>query len=154
MPKLWLCIVLLLFCAAAPALQRQPNADYKARREALGKKVGGIIVLFGSLEPVESLYSFRQDDDFYYLSGWTEPGPAMLIAPAVEAGDKNPARPYTEILFLPPRNLRMERFTGPKLAADDPQAPKLTGFERVEEMSQLPQELSKLISVAQLRART
>ena len=149
MPKLWLCIVLLLFCAAAPALQRQPNADYKARREALGKKVGGIVVLFGSLEPVESLYSFRQDDDFYYLSGWTEPGPALLIAPAVEGGDKNPARPYTEILFLPPRNLRMERFTGPKLAADDPQAPKLTGFERVEEMSQLPQELSKLISVAQ-----
>jgi Xaa-Pro aminopeptidase len=43
----------------------------------------------------------------------------------------------------------VERFTGPKLAADDPQAPKLTGFERVEEMSQLPQELSKLISVAQ-----
>src|SRR5437763_6180141 len=149
MPKLWLCIVLLLFCAAAPALQRQPNADYKARREALGKKVGGMVVLFGSLEPVESLYSFRQDDDFYYLSGWTEPGPALLIAPAVEGGDKNPARPYTEILFLPPRNLRMERFTGPKLAADDPQAPKLTGFESVEETSQLPQELSKLISVAQ-----
>src|SRR5438309_2363629 len=43
----------------------------------------------------------------------------------------------------------MERVTGPKLAADDPQAPKLTGFERVEEMSQLSPELSKLISVAQ-----
>jgi len=41
MPKLWLCIVLLLFCAAAPALQRQQNADYKARREAVGKKLGG-----------------------------------------------------------------------------------------------------------------
>jgi Xaa-Pro aminopeptidase len=147
MPKPWLCIiVLLLFCTAASALQRQPDADYKARREALGKKVGGIVVLFGSLEPVESLYSFRQDDDFYYLSGWTEPGPALLIAPAVEAGDKNPARGYTEILFLPPRNLGMERFTGPKLGADDPQAPKLTGFDRVEEMSKLPQELSKIIA--------
>jgi cytochrome c556 len=68
MAKLWLCIiVLLLFCAAASALQRQPDADYKARREALGKKVGGIVILFGSLEPVESLYSFRQDDGFYYL---------------------------------------------------------------------------------------
>ena len=69
MPKRWLCIfVLLLFCATASALQRQPDADYKTRREALGKKVGGIAVLFGSLEPVESLYSFRQDDDFYYRS--------------------------------------------------------------------------------------
>ena len=121
MAKLWLCIiVLLLCCAAAPALQRQPNADYKARREALGTKVGGIVVFFGSLEPMESLYAFRQDDDFYYLSGWPEPGAALLIAPAVEASDKSPARPYTEILFLPQRNLRMERFTGPKLAADDP----------------------------------
>lgn len=150
MPKRWLCIfVLLLFCATASALQRQPDADYKTRREALGKKVGGIAVLFGSLEPVESLYSFRQDDDFYYLSGWTEPGAALLIAPAVEAGDKNPARPYIEILFLPPRNLRMERFTGPKLGADDPQAAKLTGFDRVEEISKLPQELSKLMDGGQ-----
>src|SRR5581483_4117764 len=106
MPKRWLCIiVLLLFCAAASALQRQPDADYKARRETLCKKVAkvaGLVVLFGLLEPVESLYSFRQDDDFYYLSGWTEPGAALLIAPAVEAGDKNTARPYAEILFLPP----------------------------------------------------
>lgn len=149
MPKPGLCIiVLLLFCTAASGRQRQPDADYKARREALGKKVGGIVVLFGAAEPVESLYSFRQDDDFYYLSGWTQSGPALLIAPAVEAGDKNPARRYTEILFLPPRNLRMERFTGAQLAADDPQAPKLTGFDRVEEMSKLPQELSKIIAGA------
>ena len=147
MPKRWLCIfVLPLFCAAAFALQRQADADYKTRREALGKKVGGIVVLFGSLEPVESLYSFRQDDDFYYLSGWTEPGAALLIAPVVEAADKNPGRPYTEILFLPPRNPRTERFTGPKLGADDPQAAKLTGFDRVEPISQLPQELSKIIA--------
>lgn len=150
MRKLWLCIiVLLLFCAAGSALQRQPDADYKARREALSKKVGGIVVLFGSVEPVESLYSFRQDDDFYYLSGWTEPGPALLIAPAVEAKDNNAGRAYTEILFLPPRNLRMERYTGPKLGADDPQAPKLTGFDRVEEMSKLPQELSKVVGGGQ-----
>jgi Xaa-Pro aminopeptidase len=150
MPKLGLCIVvLLLFCAAASALQRQPDADYKARREALGKKVGAIVILFGSLEPMESLYSFRQDDDFYYLSGWTEPGAALLIAPAVEGGDKNPSRPYAEILFLPPRNARMERFTGPKLGADDPQAPRLTGFDRVDEMSHLPQELSRLMEGSQ-----
>jgi hypothetical protein len=53
MPKRWLCIsVLLLFCAAASALQRQPDADYKARRGELSKKVAGIVVLFGSLERV------------------------------------------------------------------------------------------------------
>ena len=149
MSKLWLSIIgLLLFCAFATALERQSDTDYRARREALSKKVSGIVVLFASVEPVESLYSFRQDDDFYYLSGWTEPGPALLIAPAVEPTEKNSGRPYTEILFLPPRNLRMERFTGPKLAADDPQAAKITGFDRVEEISKLPQELSKLLGSA------
>jgi Xaa-Pro aminopeptidase len=98
---------------------------------------------------MESLYAFRQDDDFYYLSGWTEPGAALLIAPALEARDNNPGRPYTEILFLPPRNARIERFTGPKLGADDLQARKVTGFDRVHEMSHLPQELSKLIEGGQ-----
>jgi Xaa-Pro aminopeptidase len=43
----------------------------------------------------------------------------------------------------------MERFTGPKLGADDPQAPKLTGFDRVEEMSKLPEELLKVIGGGQ-----
>jgi Xaa-Pro aminopeptidase len=150
MRKLWLCvIVLFLFDAAGHTLERQPNADYKARREALAKKVGGTVVLFAPVEPVESLYTFRQDDDFYYLSGWTEPGAALLIAPASEAKHNTPAIAYTEILFLPPRNARMERYTGPKLGAENPEAPQITGFDRVREMSTLPQELSKVLGGGQ-----
>ena len=103
------------------ALDRQPNADYHARREALAKKAGGVVVLFAPLEAGDAVYGFRQDDNFYYLSGMTEPGEALLIAPAVEAKEDAKgnvaARPYTEILFLPPRNVRMEKCTGPKLGA-------------------------------------
>lgn len=147
---LWLVLCFVpLFSMAGYTLDRQPNADYKARREALAKKAGGIVVLFAAVEPAESLYNFRQDDDFFYLSGWTEPGPALLIAPAVEAKDNNAGRPYTEILFLPPRNPRMERYTGPKLGADDPDATKITGFDHVAEMNKLPEELSKLIGAGQ-----
>lgn len=146
MRKRLLCFLALLFASIAGcALDRQPNADYRARREALAKKAGGIVVLFAPLEAQESLYAFRQDDNFYYLSGLTEPGSAFFIAPALDAKDNSPARTYTEILFLPPRNPRIERFTGPKLGADNPDAAKITGFDRVADMSKLPEELSKVM---------
>jgi Xaa-Pro aminopeptidase len=159
MRKLVLCFLALIFacsfaCSKGNALERQPNADYRARREALAKKAGGVVVLFAPLEPAGAVYAFRQDDNFYYLSGVTEPGVALLIAPAVDAvvgtagGAKtdSPARPYTEILFLPPHNQRLEKFTGPKLGAENPDAPKITGFDRVEDMEKLPDEVSKVIA--------
>src|SRR5450755_2199532 len=141
-------LVLLLVCAQGIALDRQPNSDYHARREALAKKAAAAVILFAPLAPTDSEYTFRQDDNFYYLSGVPEPGVALLIAPAVEAKGDSPARPYTEILFLPPHNLRMEKFTGPKLGAENPDAPKITGFDRVEDMEKLPDEVSKVIGGA------
>lgn len=147
MRKLLLCLVTMVsLCCAGTALDRQPGSDYRARREALAKKAGGVIVLVAPLEGLDSEYGFRQEDNFYYLSGITVPGAALLIAPAVEAQGETPARAYTEILFLPPRNLRLEKYTGPQLGADDPQAPKLTGFDRVEEMGKLPDEVAKLLA--------
>jgi Xaa-Pro aminopeptidase len=137
------CLSLLFACSLGNALDRQPNADYHARREALAKKAGGVVVLFAPLEVGDAVYGFRQDDNFYYLSGLTDPGAAVLIAPAVEAKDDVPARAYTEILFLPPHNVRLEKFTGPKLGAENPDAPKITGFDHVEEMGKLPDEVSR-----------
>lgn len=138
--------VLVLACSLGNALDRQPNTDYHARREALAKKAAGVVVLFAPLEAGDAVYGFRQDDNFYYLSGVTEPGVALVIAPAVEAKDDTAARPYTEILFLPPHNLRLEKFTGPKLGADNPDASKLTGFDHVEDMAKLPEEVSKALA--------
>jgi len=146
MRKLFVCALIVLFAGlASSAMDRQSNAEYRARRESLAKKADGIVVLFSALEPNESLYSFRQEDNFYYLSGLTEPGPALLIAPALDAKGNSPARPYTEILFLPPHIPMLEKFTGPKLGADNPEAPKITGFDRVEELGKLPEELVKVM---------
>ena len=147
MRKLLLCLVTVIFLrCTGTALDRQPGADYHVRREALAKKAGGVVVLVAPPEGLDSEYGFRQEDNFYYLSGVTVPGAALLIAPAVEAQGETPARAYTEILFLPPRNLRLEKYTGPQLGADDPQATKLTGFDRVEEMGRLPDEVAKLLA--------
>ncbi len=130
------------------AIERQANADYHARREALAKKVGGVVVLFAATENdgPNDLYGFRQGDNFYYLSGSSEPGGALLIAPAADAKGDMPARAYTEILFLPPRNLIQEKWTGPKLGPENPEAPKITGFDHVEEMGQLPDDVGRLLA--------
>jgi Xaa-Pro aminopeptidase len=141
---------ILMFAVASFALERQTNADYHARREALTKKVNGVVVLFAATENdgPNDLYGFRQDDNFYYLSGMNVPGSALLIASAEEAKDNNPARAYTEILFLPPRNMTQEKWTGPKLGAENPEAPKITGFDRVEDMGQLPGEIERFATGA------
>src|ERR1700729_2226738 len=138
--------IFLLTVDASVALDRQPNADYHARREALARKVGGMVVLFAPMESEgpNDLYGFRQEDNFYYLSGLGEPGVALLIAPAVEGTSDKPAQPYTEILFLPPRNLTQEKWTGPKLGPENPEASKVTGFDHVQDMAKLPEDVMKL----------
>ena len=143
---LLLVVAVVVWSLGSAALDRQPSADYHARREVLAKKVGGTVVLVAPIERMDAVYGFRQDDNFYYLSGVTVPGAALLISPAADAKGETPARSYTEILFLPPRNLRLEKFTGPQMGADDPEATRITGFDRVEEMGKLPDEVGKLIA--------
>src|SRR5262249_51899054 len=77
------------------------------------------------------------DATFFYLSGWGEPGAALLVAPAAEPKNNNPAHSYTEILFLPSRNYSQEKWTGPKLGPDSPNAAQTTGFDRVESLDKL-----------------
>jgi Xaa-Pro aminopeptidase len=140
----------MVICATCSVwgLDRQPNADYHARREALSKKTNGAAVLmFAPMEAEgpNAVYGFRQDDNFYYLSGWIEPGAALLIVPTGEASGGKPARAYTETLFLAANNKVEEKWTGPKLSATDPQAPKITGFDRVQVMDKMRDELSSLL---------
>jgi Xaa-Pro aminopeptidase len=146
MRKLFFALCLICACSFACGLDRQPNADYRARREALAKRAGGVVVLLAPLEKMDAVYSFRQEDNFYYLSGITVPGAGLLVAPPVEAHGDTPARSYTEVLFLPPRNFRLEKFTGPQLGSDDPNATTDTGFDRVEDMAKLPEEVQKLLA--------
>ena len=45
--------IFLLTVDPSVALDRQPNGDYHARREALARKVGGMVVLFAPMESEE-----------------------------------------------------------------------------------------------------
>ncbi len=138
----------LLLSVSAAALDRQANADYRARRQALAEKTqGGAVVLFASTEAEgpNALYGFRQDDNFFYLTGWKEPGAALLIAPAGAVSPTAPLHAYVEILFLPARNSTQERWTGAKLGPENADAPRLTGFDRVEPLDRLRDELARIL---------
>src|SRR6478735_2720882 len=103
-------IFVTLFTVSLPllAFERQPNADYRVRREHLAAKLEpqAVALLFANSEAEgqNALGAFRQNDDFYYLTGWNEPGAAVLIAP------KNDNHPYSEVLFLPAHNATQERW--------------------------------------------
>ena len=146
-------LALFLFAALsiAPALQRQPASDYHARRVALGNELhGGVAILFAAEEPVLDFDPYRQDSDFYYLTGWNEPGAALMIigsnTEADHSGQPSHAREYKEVLFLPTRNLRTEQYTGAKMDAATPGVARATGVDNVEPMTNLASDLNKLIA--------
>ena len=94
------------------------------------------MILFGADEPDDLHASFFQESNFLYLSGWREPGAVMMLTP------------QTEILFLPARDPRMELYTGPKLGADNPDAPKQTNFDRVMPKSAIESAFLKVLETS------
>ena len=139
-----LLLAVLTIAPFAQALEKQPAAVYHARRVALAAGLkGGVAVLFAAEEPVLDFMPYRQDEDFYYLTGWSEPGAALVIVG--DAPTSPSPRGYREILFLPTRDLRMETYTGPKLDAASSQVTVLSGVDTVQAMTELPGLLNHLI---------
>jgi Xaa-Pro aminopeptidase len=138
----------LLFSASAGALERQAGSDYRARRQALAAKAtNGLVLLFAPAEAEgpNDLYGYRPDDNFFYLTGWSEPGAALLVSPEVPAVSGAGFRPYREVLFLPERNRSQEKWTGPKLGPDNPQAAEIAGVDNVDSLDHLSAELARLL---------
>ena len=75
-----------------PRILCAASSDYQQRREELRKELkNGVTVLFGrSLRDSSDLRSgFFQEPNFYYLTGWMEPGAILLLA---ERAARNPVR--------------------------------------------------------------
>lgn len=152
-------IFILIFIAAttAHALDSVPKPEYRTRRSALAERLtNGIAILFAAEEPVLDFMPYRQDEDFYYLTGWNEPGAALVViasAPAIAATDispARPARPYREVLFLPTRQLRTEKYTGVKMDAATPAVTSTTGINEVRPMTEMPAILNTISTIQRL----
>jgi Xaa-Pro aminopeptidase len=62
---------------------------------------------------------FFQEPNFYYLTGWNEPGAILVLTPK------------EEVLLIPKRDPEQEKWTGPKAAPGDSNLNAVTGFDRV-----------------------
>lgn len=130
---------LLAFCLLAQVLLALDpggisHQEYRKRRVALREALpDSLIVLFGGTENEHGdiRTGFFQDSDFYYLTGWNEPGAILVISPT------------TETLLLPKRNEEQEKWTGPKVAPGDASVAAATGFESVLPTSTLPGNVVK-----------
>ena len=129
---------------SAQARFRQPSEEYQARRAKLRAMVDGPVVIFGYTgnEDASEVAVFFQEPYFYYLTGHDEPGAALLLIPNAPGG-KSATGPR-EILYLPPRDLKQEQWEGPKLGPDDPGIAAKAGFEAVEPVANLRDDLTKL----------
>lgn len=114
-----------------------PAADeYPRRRAALASALqDGAVVVFAATDEAAGDHrtGFRQDAGFYYLSGWEEPGAALLIGPE------------TDTLFLPKPEAKRETYHGPMLDPADPGAPAATGFRSVLPVERLESELARVL---------
>ena len=128
----------------AGAWEREPLSVFHERRARLVRDSAGdgVIVLYGygETDVAASVTPFRQNEEFYYLTGWNEPGAIMLLAPRPHAPG-TPPELGEEILYIPAHDHREEKWTGPKLAPDDADAPARTGFPTVRDLSQFDSDL-------------
>lgn len=134
---------------SASAWDRGNLADYHDRRVRLVAQTGdGVVVLFGygDQDVAASVTTFHQNEEFYYLTGWDEPDAMLLLVPEERPkGSAQPAGMAREILFIPPRNDRQEKWTGPKLGPDDTDGAARTGFAEVKSTSLFHAELLEAV---------
>jgi Xaa-Pro aminopeptidase len=143
-----------LLCAVAPQLVHAasaPSPEPAARREKLRKSLpDGVFVLFGAKESEDLHYSFFQDTNFFYLTGWQEPGAILVITPTAEQNEPafaERSKAPREILFLPQRILSGEKWTGRKIGPDDPSALTTSGFNNVMPAERFESVLKQLLEI-------
>jgi len=109
-----------------------PPSEFSARRQQLAAALGsGTLVLFGATEAPAGL-RFRQDHDFYYLTGNESLNAAVVID--VDSG--------AATLFLPTLSASQIRYEGPNWL-DEPGAADRYGFQSIQPLTELHEFLAR-----------
>jgi Xaa-Pro aminopeptidase len=136
-PRYRLTFATLLFVAitiCVQAIEREPLAEYASRRARVAEQIkGGVLVLFGRED--SDLVKFKQEDYFYYLTGFNEPDAVLVI-------DATAQQPE-ESLFIPPRNPGQERWTGATMSVGA-EGQKQTGIKSVQLSNELVPAVTRI----------
>jgi Xaa-Pro aminopeptidase len=121
-----------------------PLDEYAARRARLMKALPDSVIVLEALPipaDVGDRSGFFQEPNFYYLTGWNQPGSALLLCSACPAGEQ-------EVFFLPKRNERREKYEGRQLAPGDGDAPAKTGIAKNVSITALESEVAAALAHA------
>jgi len=121
---------------------------YQLRRNALAKHIfsktgGGIAVIATAPELArnrDSDFPYRHDSDFYYLTGFEEPG-ATLVMKVASSGKSYQLESH---LFCRPKDLEREIWDGIRLGPEA--APEILGIEFAHSNQDLDQKLGELLA--------
>ncbi|HEY1483483.1 MAG TPA: Xaa-Pro peptidase family protein [Candidatus Acidoferrum sp.] len=150
----WTAFAFLVTCAFLPAQaqqrrEREPNSVYTQRRAKLAASVDAPIVLMGysGREEESETYIFAQEENFYYLTGHNEEDAALIILPLNAGAKKDDWQGGREILFLPAKDPRKERWNGVRMSPSDPGIEARTGFASVDARPELRATVERLAKV-------
>ena len=128
--------IYLVAAAASPVDAQVSQREYQARRAALAASVGdGIILALGATEADEAYAYYSQRPRFQYLTGFTEPGAALVM---VKRGGQ-----VRETIFVLPRDAAMEVVTGAREGVEGAQ--RRTGIQ-ARDVSTLEATLDSLLA--------
>jgi Xaa-Pro aminopeptidase len=118
------------------------QTEFQQRRQTLMDKIGSGTAIFRSA-PMAVMhndveYNFRQDSDFYYLTGFDEPQAVVVLAPHHEE--------HKFILFVQPKDPEKETWTGLRTGVEA--AKELHGADIVYPINELDEHLPKYLEKA------
>jgi len=129
---------ILALVTLAPVFgQTIPASEYRERRAELRKSLDGVMVLMGAEDPSDLHDTFYQEPNFAYLTGWQEPGAALLLTSK------------EEMLFLPPRAANRETYNGRTTGPDETDAAQRAGVDKVLPRASLESQFVKMTETAQ-----
>ena len=124
------------------------NEIYQDRRNALAKKIfaktgGGIAIVSTAPELTrnrDSEFPYRHDSDFYYLTGFEEPGATLVMQVSKNGKDYE----LQSHLFCRPKDPEREIWDGIRLGPEA--APEALGIEFAHSNQTIDQKLSELLA--------
>lgn len=118
------------------------STEYQQRRQALMEKIGTGTAIFRSA-PMAVMhndveYTFRQDSDFYYLTGFNEPEAVAVFAPHHEE--------HQFVLFVQPKDPEKEVWTGYRAGVEG--AKERYGADEAYPIAELDEKLPQYLQKA------
>jgi Xaa-Pro aminopeptidase len=115
------------------------QAEYRQRREQLMAKIGNSTAIFRSA-PMAVMhndveYTYRQDSDFFYLTGFNEPQAVAVLAP------HHPEHRF--VLFVQPKDREKEVWTGYLCGVDA--AKEIYGADAAYPITELDEKLPQYL---------